>query len=226
MFTESISNILSTDRIKVLLIDPHPIVLFGLSAMLEDSEDFEVVERFDSADRVREVLKLQKKPDLVLMDPHVPGVDGLNQVKQVKTLLGNEIKIVIYTAAVNQAETCDLIRMGIKGILLKEMSILQIPQCLKKVHVGGEWLDRRSMRMAFEQILQRESAHQVVSTHLSSREMCLAALIAKGYSSKSAARELQITEGSVRVYLNRIYSKLHISSRLQLALLYKENGLN
>lgn len=55
--------------------------------------------------------------------------------------------------------------------------------------------------------------------------MCLAGLIAKGYSSKSAARELQITEGSVRVYLNRIYTKLSISSRLQLALLFKENKL-
>ncbi|WP_295625319.1 response regulator transcription factor [uncultured Nitrosomonas sp.] len=224
MFTETIQNILSVDRIKVLLIDPHPIVLFGLSSILEVGNDFEVTERLNSADCAQDILKL-KKPDMVLMDPHVPGVAGLNQVKLVQASFGNDIKIVIYTAAVNQTETCDLIRMGIKGILLKEMSVSLVPQCLKKVHAGGEWLDRRSMRMAFEQILQRESAHQIVSEHLSNREMCLAALIAKGYSSKSAARELQITEGSVRVYLNRIYSKLHISSRLQLALLFKEKGL-
>ncbi len=218
-------NILSVYRIKVLLIDPHPIVLFGLSATLEVEDNLEVVSALNSADRIKDVLKLEK-PDIVLMDPRVPGTEWLTQVKQVQAAYGSDVKIVIYTSAVSQTETCDLIKMGIRGILLKETPVLHVPQCLKKVHAGGEWLDRRSMRLAFEQILQRESAHQALSTHLSNREMCLAALIAKGYSSKSAARELQISEGSVRVYLNRIYSKLHISSRLQLALLFKENGLS
>ncbi|MER2512708.1 MAG: response regulator transcription factor [Nitrosomonas ureae] len=225
MFTEAIQNLLPNNRIKVLLIDPHPIVLFGLSVILEEEDTLEIVDTLHSVARIQDVSKLNK-PDIVLIDPHSPDVDGLNQVKQVQAVFGNETKIVVYTAAVNQSETCDLIRMGVKGILLKEMSVSLIPQCLRKVHAGGEWLDRRSVRMAFEQILQRESAHQKVSTHLSSREMSLAALIAKGYSSKLAARELQITEGSVRVYLNRIYSKLHISSRLQLALLFKEKGLD
>lgn len=224
MFTEGMQNLLPSSRIKVLVVDPHPIVLFGLSVILEEDDNLEIVGTLRSADSIQEVLKLNK-PDIVLIDPHSPGVDGLIQIKQIQAALGSEIKIVVYTATVNQSETCDLIRMGVKGILLKEMSVSLIPQCLKKVHAGGEWLDRRSMRMAFEQILQRESAHKIISAHLSSREMSLAALIAKGYSSKLAARELQITEGSVRVYLNRIYSKLHISSRLQLALLFKEKGL-
>jgi len=225
MFTEAIQNLLPNNHIKVLLIDPHPIVLFGLSVVLEEEDTLEIVGTLHSVARIQDVSKLNK-PDIVLIDPHSPGVDGLNQVRQVQAVFGSETKIVVYTAAVNQSETCDLIRMGVKGILLKEMPVSQIPQCLKKVHAGGEWLDRRSVRMAFEQILQRELAHQKVSAHLSSREMSLAALIAKGYSSKLAARELQITEGSVRVYLNRIYSKLHISSRLQLALLFKEKGLD
>ncbi|SEF38644.1 LuxR C-terminal-related transcriptional regulator [Nitrosomonas ureae] len=225
MFTEAIQNLLPNNRIKVLLIDPHPIVLFGLSVILEEEDTLEIVDMLHSVACIQDVSKLNN-PDIVLIDPHSPSVDGLNQVKQVQAALGSETKIVVYTTAVDQSETCDLIRMGVKGILLKEMSVSLIPQCLKKVHAGGEWLDRRSVRMAFEQILQRESAHQKVSAHLSSREMSLAALIAKGYSSKLAARELQITEGSVRVYLNRIYSKLHISSRLQLALLFKEKGLD
>lgn len=224
MFTEGMQNLLPSSRIKVLVVDPHPIVLFGLSVILEEDDNLEIVGTLRSADSIQEVLKLNK-PDIVLIDPHTPGVDGLIQIKQIQAALGSEIKIVVYTATVNQSETCDLIRMGVKGILLKEMSVSLIPQCLKKVHAGGEWLDRRSMRMAFEQVLRRESAHKTISAHLSSREMSLAALIAKGYSSKLAARELQITEGSVRVYLNRIYSKLHISSRLQLALLFKEKGL-
>lgn len=225
MISEAMQNIISSPRIKVLLVDPHPIVLFGLSVILEVDDIFEVVATLNSAKHIMDALKLNK-PDIVLMDPHGPGEEGLKQVRQVQESVGSEVKVVIQTATVTQAETCELIRLGVKGILLKEMPIELIPQCLKKVHAGEEWLDRRSLRLAFEKILQRELAVQVISGHLSKREMSLAALIAKGYSSKLAARELQLTDGSVRVYLNRIYAKLKVSNRLQLALLFKEKGLD
>ncbi len=225
MFNETVQNFLTPKPIRVLLIDPHPIVLLGLSAALDDNNDYEIVGKTNMAASIMDLLKL-KKPDIVLIDHHLPNKEGLKLIKEIQAAGGSELKIVIHTAILTEAETCELIKIGVKGILLKEMSTGLITQCLQQVYSGGEWLERRSMRMAFEQILRRESAFQVVAEHLSSREMTLAALIAKGHSSKSAARELQITEGSVRVYLNRIYSKLKVTNRLQLALLFKEKGLS
>lgn len=224
MLTRKAQNISHAQPIRILLVDSKPIVLFGLSALLEGNSDYEIVGKLDSVTYMTELLKL-KQPDIVLMDLHMPGIDGLKLIKEIQIAAQGAAKVVIHTATLNGTETCELIREGVKGILLKEMPITLIMQCLQRVHSGGEWLERRCMRLAFEQILRRESAAQVVAAHLSNREMSLAALIAKGHSSKSAARELQITEGSVRVYLNRIYSKLKVANRLQLAILFKEKGL-
>ncbi len=224
MPTEKVQSTLHAQPIRILLVDSHPIALLGLSTLLANKKDYEIADSLNSESRIIETIKL-KQPDIVLMDFHLPGVDSLKLVREVQVVGGSTIKIVILTAALNKTETCDLIKSGVKGILLKEMPTMLITQCLQRVYAGGEWLERRSMRLAFEQILRRESELQAIATYLSPREMNLATLIATGHNNKSAARQLQITEGSARVYLNRIYSKLQVSSRLQLALLFKEKGL-
>lgn len=209
---------------RILLIDSHPITLLGLNALLEACSDYEVVDKLSSASGITEILK-QKRPDLVLMDLHLPKTNGINLIREINAATENSAKIVILTSALSQAETCDLIRTGVKGILLKEMATALIMQCLRRVQSGGEWIERNSMKHAFEQMLRRESEHQSIAAQLSPREMNLATLIASGHNNKSAARQLLITEGSARVYLNRIYTKLQVPNRLQLAILFKEKGL-
>lgn len=224
MPTEELQTAASTHLIRIVLVDSHPIALLGLNTLLTSNHEFEIVASLNSEHQILETIKLTQ-PDIILMDFHLPKVDGVQLVHDVQMVGGDTSKIVIYTATLSKTETCDLIRAGVKGILLKEMPISLIRQCLRQVHAGGEWLERRAMRSAFEQILRRESELQEISTQLSPREINLATLIATGHNNKSAARELRISEGSARVYLNRIYSKLHISNRLQLALLFKDKGL-
>lgn len=224
MLSEKLHTAAATQSIRIVLVDSHPIALLGLNTLLTSNQEFEIVASLNSENQLVETIKLTQ-PSIILMDFHLPGIDGIQLVQDAQMAGGSGAKIVIYTAALNKTETCDLIRMGVKGILLKEMPISLIRQCLRQVHAGGEWLERRAMRSAFEQILRRESELQAISAQLSPREINLATLIATGHNNKSAARELQISEGSARVYLNRIYSKLHISNRLQLALLFKDKGL-
>lgn len=224
MLSEKLHTAAATQSIRIVLVDSHPIALLGLNTLLTSNQEFEIVASLNSENQLVETIKLTQ-PSIILMDFHLPGIDGIQLVQDAQMAGRSGAKIVIYTAALNKTETCDLIRMGVKGILLKEMPISLIRQCLRQVHAGGEWLERRAMRSAFEQILRRESELQAISAQLSPREINLATLIATGHNNKSAARELQISEGSARVYLNRIYSKLHISNRLQLALLFKDKGL-
>lgn len=219
MFTEE-----TQQSFRILLIDSHPITLMGLSALLEVNRDYEIVGKLSSANGIREILK-HKRPDLVLMDLHLPEVNGIGLIEEIRAATENTAKIVILTSALSQTETCDLMRAGVKGILLKEMPTVLIMQCLQRIQSGGEWIERNSMKHAFEQMLRRESEHQSIAVQLSPREMSLATLIASGHNNKSAARQLQITEGSARVYLNRIYAKLQVPNRLQLAILFKEKGL-
>ncbi|MDO8992958.1 MAG: response regulator transcription factor, partial [Daejeonella sp.] len=105
---------------RILLIDSHPITLLGLNALLEASSDYEVVDKLSSASGITEILK-QKRPDLVLMDLHLPKTNGINLIREINAATENSAKIVILTSALSQAETCDLIRTGVKGIILKEM---------------------------------------------------------------------------------------------------------
>lgn len=224
MPTEKTQSILHALPIRILLVDAHPITLLGLSTLLSDNSNYEIVSKLNSASHIVETLKL-KQPDLVLMDLHLPGVDGIKLVQEVQAVGGGALKVVILAAALSETETCEIIRSGVKGILLKEMPAVLIMQCLQRVHSGGEWMERNSMKLAFEQILWRESGYQTIAVQLTPSEMSLATLIAMGHNNKSAARQLQITEGSARVYLTRIYNKLQVPNRLQLALLFKEKGL-
>jgi len=217
-------NTHNTSPIRILLIDRHPITLLGLSSLLTDKVGCIVVDALSSADNVAETVKRQQ-PDIVLMDIHMPDVDGVKFVREVFAASGNTAKVVILTAALKDNETCDLISCGVKGILLKEMRPALILQCVRKVHDGGEWLERRSMMQAFEQVLRQASELQAIADHLSPRELELAILIATGCNNKTASQRLFISEGSVRVYLTRIYNKLQVPNRLQLALYFKEKGL-
>lgn len=158
------------------------------------------------------------------MDFHLPNTDGMKAIQQIRSE-GEAIRIVILTGSLNDSETCNLVKAGIKGILLKEMPTTLILQCLQRIHAGGEWMERNSMKSAFEQILRRESEYQSIATQLSSSEMNLAVLIATGHNNKSAARQLNLSDGSARVYINRIYNKLNITNRIQLAHLLKEKNL-
>lgn len=224
MPTEKVQSVLHAKPIRVLLVDPHPVTLLGLSALLADNKDYEIVGSLNSESGIAETIKL-KQPDIVLMDLHLPEVDSLKLIQEIQATGGSAIKVVILAATLSEAETCDLVKNGVKGVLLKEMPTALITQCLQRIHLGGEWLERRSMKLAFEQILRRESEFQAIAAHLSPNELSLATLIAAGHNNKSAARQLQLSEGSARVYLNRIYTKLQVSNRLQLALLFKERGL-
>ena len=140
--------------IRVALVDSHPITLFGLSALLSKEAGYEVTGAFQSTNNITEHIKLQK-PDIVLLDFHLPNADGLKIIEQL--IAAGSPKIVVLTESLNGAETCQLIKTGVKGVLLKEMPTTLILQCLHRVYAGGEWMERNSVKSAFEQILRREA---------------------------------------------------------------------
>jgi len=179
-------NTQNTPPIRILLVDSHPITLLGLSSLLTDKVGCVVVDALNSASNIAETVKRQQ-PDIVLMDIHMPEVNGLTLIREVFAAGGNTAKVVILTAALKDSETCDLISCGVKGILLKEMRPALILQCVRKVHDGGEWLERRSMMQAFEQVLRHESELQAIADRLSPRELELAILIATGCCNKTAS---------------------------------------
>jgi DNA-binding NarL/FixJ family response regulator len=224
MFPPSTDDTEKPPSIRILLIDRHPITLLGLNALFADRAGCVVVDALNSVDNVTERVKLLQ-PDVVLMDIRMENAECVKLVRDIFVAGVSTTKVIILTAALNENETCELIKCGVKGILLKEMRPELIVQCVRKVYDGGEWLERRSMALAFESIMRREANTESIAKLLTPRELELAILIASGCCNRTASQQLFIGEGTVRVYLNRIYSKLNVTSRLQLALYLKEKGL-
>ena len=115
--------------------------------------------------------------------------------------------------------------MGIRGIVLKEMDPKFLVQCVRKVHAGGQWIERRMARLSFEKLLRREAGALEIVSLLTAREKAVLKMVVQGLSNKQIGEKLFISEGTVKVHLHNIYEKLHVNSRVALLCYAQGNGL-
>lgn len=210
--------------VRILLADSQPIVMHGLRALLKEQEDFVIVDMLTTATGLVDAVQ-SRQPDILLMDLQIKDGQGMELIRELSLIQDLSTRIAILTAELTHTETCELIKYGVNGVLLKDMPTNLIMQCLRSVYAGNRWLERHSTTLALERILQAEASYQDIARQLSKRELELATLIAKGTANKLAATTLNLSEGSVRTYLNRIYTKLNLANRLELSLYFRARGL-
>jgi two-component system, NarL family, nitrate/nitrite response regulator NarL len=119
----------------------------------------------------------------------------------------------------------EAIRLGVSGIVLKEMAPKLLIQCIKKVQLGEKWFERESSVRALQKLTERESTMRVGYEVLSFRQLQIVRMIAGGSRNKDIAKKLFISEGTVQIHLHNIYDKLDLKSRLGLALYAREKGI-
>jgi DNA-binding NarL/FixJ family response regulator len=214
--------------IRVLLVDDEELVRFGLRTVLEAAGDFEVVgEAGDGAAGVRAAREL--KPDVVLTDIRMPGMDGLTATKQILALPDPPQVAVLTTFHVDEYVYAAL-AAGAAGFLLKDTPPREIAAAVRAVADGtatlspavtatliASYVDRRAApRRA--RALQRVAA-------LSDREREVLALLGSGESNAELARRLFVSEATVKTYVSRLLTKLDLANRTQAAILAHEAGL-
>ncbi len=209
--------------IRVLLADDHPIVLDGLEQLFRLEEDFQVVGRcLRGAEAASQVTRL--KPDILVLDMRMPGHDGLAVLRDLKGR-PHRTRVVILAATLTEEEMLEAIRLGVRGIVLKEMAPRLLVECIRKVYGGGQWLEKTMAGQALDRLARREAAEQEVASLLTAREIEVSRMIAGGLSNKEIAARLYISEGTVKTHLHRIYEKLAIDGRLELGLFVRDKGL-
>jgi DNA-binding NarL/FixJ family response regulator len=209
--------------IRLLLADDHPIVLDGLEQLFRLEEDFQVIGRCTRGDEVAsQVMKL--KPDALVLDMRMPGHNGLEVLRELRGR-PHKTRVVILAATLTEEEMLEAIRLGVRGIVLKEMAPRLLVECIRKVHGGGQWLEKTIAGAVLDRLARREGAQKGVSAILTPREIEIARSIAVGRSNKEIADALFISEGTVKTHLHRIYEKLHIHGRLELGLYARDKGL-
>jgi DNA-binding NarL/FixJ family response regulator len=209
--------------IHLVLADDHPIILDGLEILFRMEKDIQVVARCVNGEEVLQAVR-QHRTDILILDIRMPGKDGLAVLREMKDE-DLPTRVVLLTVALDEEETLEALRLGVRGVVLKEMAPQMLVQCVRKVHAGEQWLERRSVGRALEKLLSREAGAREVAGVLTPGEIEIVRMVASGLRNKEIADKLSISEGTVKIHLHHIYEKLHLNGRLELALYAQDRGL-
>ena len=205
------------DKIRILVADDHAIFREGLRKLLENAEDVEIVgEAPNGNECVRLLEKL--KPDVLLLDLRMPEKDGLSVLENVN-FDALQTRVIVLTAAEDDRDVVRAMRLGARGIVLKQSASDLLVKSIRKVHQGEIWLDNRmtaEVISAFKK--SSESGGRKDKPLLSDREREIVQLVAQGFRNREIGEKLFISEQTVKNHLHNIFDKLGVSDRLELAL--------
>ena len=214
----------STGKIKVLIVDDHQVVRQGLRTFLELQEDVLVVGEAGDGQSAVEMVR-QLNPNIVLMDLVMPRLDGISATRQVKSL-GSDVKVIALTSFTEDDKVFPAIQAGASSYLLKDVSPDDLVEAIRAVYRGEARLHPDIARKLMEQV-----AHQTPfprESHvddLTERELDVINLVAHGFNNQEIAKELVISEKTVKTHISNILSKLQLEDRTQLAIYAIKKGL-
>ena len=209
---------------QVLLIDDHTLFRLGLKNLLERSGIKVVAAASTGAEGLRIVHEV--KPDVILLDMRMPDMDGLEVLRRLRDS-GIEVPITMLTTSNEERDLVESLRSGAQGYLLKDMDPDELVSALHQI-VEGETVVAPQLAGTLARVLQGKSIETEKDTplaELTPREMEIIEHLAIGQSNKVIARELGITDGTVKLHVKAILRKLEVSSRVEAAVIAVEQGL-
>ena len=209
--------------ITLVLADDHPIFLGGLKELFRLEPDFEVLACCGNGEEALHAVR-QYRPDVLVLDIHMPGKDGmavLQELNQEKL----PTRMVVLTAELSEDDVLEALRQDVRGVVLKEMAPRLLVECIRKVHAGEQWLERRSIGRALEKLLRREAGARQLAGVLTPREIEITRMVAAGLRNREIADKLFISEGTVKIHLHHTYEKLRVDTRPELIRYAQERGL-
>ncbi len=189
--------------IRILLVDDHIAMRMGISAVIENEEDMEVVA--EASNGVEAVsVALEKKPDVILLDLRMPEQDGIETIKIIRKEW-SKANILIYSSFANGEEIFSAFQAGADGFVVKDMELDQLLEAIRTVAKGDQYIPSEvSSRMIFK-----------LTSKLTTREVTILEYVSNGHCNKEIADELGLVEGTVKVHLANIFKKLKVNDRTQ-----------
>ena len=198
----------------VLIVDDHPLLRSGLAQLLALRPQLQLVgTASDGEEATRKARELE--PDLILLDLNLPDMHGLKVLQTLRDE-GSDARVVIFTVSDDQGDIAAAMRLGADGYLLKDAEPEDIVAALDNAVRGNTTLSARIRDYVLERVPQDSTLERLDS--LTKREQAVLDLVAQGLSNKLIARELGITEGTVKVHVKRLLAKLGMRSRVEAAL--------
>jgi DNA-binding NarL/FixJ family response regulator len=210
--------------IRIILADSQAIYRVGIRKVFALEDDLRVVAQADSIENLRAAI--QRYPtDIVLMEGSL--LAGTANVIPDLLRVTPEVKLIVQAVAADENHTVELYRRGVRGIISRAISPDLLVRCVRRIAAGETWIDNQSVNWVIE--AYRAQAAALVSPRnqprLSPKEMAIITCITQGKRNKEIASELGTTEQVIKNYLRKIYDKLGVSDRLELALYCLHNKI-
>jgi NarL family two-component system response regulator LiaR len=203
--------------LRLLLCDDHEMVRTGLRTFLELQPGMEVVGEAATAEQALALIP-RLAPDVVLMDLNLPGMTGVEAIRRIRAD-HPEVRVLALTSYAGEDSVLPAIRAGVSGYLLKDVGPAELAQALRSVHRGGSPLHPQVAATVMAQVT--EPARDL----LTPRESEVLRLVARGLTNRLIARELALSEKTVKAHLSAIFAKLNVADRTQAALYAVRTGL-
>ncbi len=207
----------SAQSVRVVIADSQSIYRVGMQKIFSAEQDLHIVAQVDKLDTLR-TLSLDPPADVLILEGNllIGTTDAIPEIVG----LFPEIKIIVQTANSDENHTVELYRKGVRGIIPRSISPELLIRCVRKIAVGETWIDNQSVNWVIEAYRAQAVAltDPRLQPRLSAKELSIIALITQGKRNKEIAFQLGTTEQVIKNYLRKIYEKLGVSDRLELAL--------
>jgi DNA-binding NarL/FixJ family response regulator len=205
---------MKADSIHVMLVDDHPMVRLGVSAIINAQSDMCVVAQAETGQQAVELFQ-QHTPDVTLMDLRLPGMSGVEAIRAIRARHALA-RFIVLTTYDGDEDIHQAMEAGARGYLLKGMSHDVLIEALRRVHAG-------------ERVLPPRVAHSLAErrpdSELSPRELAVLKLIVNGKSNREIATELEISEATVKCHVTAILGRLGVADRTQAAVAAIQRGI-
>jgi len=200
-------------KTRLLLVDDHTVIRLGLKTATNDQPDMEVVADVDNGTDALEAYR-RLLPDVVVMDLRMQGVSGIDATRQLKEQF-NDARILIYSNYAKGEEIYKAMRAGAIGFVLKDMPMQKLLEAIRSVAKREKFVPPEiALRLGERMLVQ-----------LSPRELDVLRLVAKGMSNKEIGSALGVVEGTIKIHITNIFSKMNVCDRTQAIVVASQRGI-
>ena len=214
---------MTDNRYRIIIADDHLVVREAIRVMLEMEPGFEVVGEASDGNKALE-LAAQLEPDLVLMDIRMEGMDGVEATRLLRQQFPN-MGVLILTGFGDDEVLLNAVEAGAQGFLLKDASADEVKSAILRVVQGESHMTPSLLRKLLDELAQREQRPEPAHSELTPREREVLLALSRGLSNDEIAKELVISEKTVKTHLGSIFGKLQVDGRAQAMLYAIREGL-
>jgi len=200
-------------KIRLVVADDHMVMRLGLVTAASDQPDMEVVAEVESGEEALEAFRVHR-PDILILDLRMHGLGGLGTIKVLRKEFPSA-KIIVFSNYARSEEIYQALKTGAVGFVVKEMKLDQLLDAIRRVYKGEKYIPPELAARMSERVF----------TQLSEREKQVLALISKGRSNKEIGAVLGVTEGTVKLHVTSILSKLEVNARTEAIVVAVKSGI-